>query len=58
MNKKTVSILLITIISIAVTLFSFTSCNNEPKLEPTASPEPGYVPEVPNNATPLSEIKV
>ena len=56
MNKKTVSILLIIVVSIAITLFSFTSCKNEPKLEPTAAPEPGYVPEVPNNVTPLSKI--
>ena len=56
MNKKTVSILLILFVSIAIALFSFTSCKNEPKLEPTAAPEPGYVPEVPNNVTPLSKI--
>ena len=56
MNKKTVSILLILFVSIAIALFSFTSCKNEPKLEPTAAPEPGYVPEIPNNVTPLSKI--
>ncbi|MBO6048974.1 MAG: hypothetical protein J6P33_04280 [Spirochaetales bacterium] len=56
MNKKTVSILLITIITIAITLFSVTSCKNEPKIVPTAAPEPGYVPEIPNNITPLSKI--
>ena len=56
MNKKTASILLIIFVSIAIALFSFTSCKNEPKLEPTAAPEPGYVPEVPNNVTPLSKL--
>lgn len=56
MNKKTVSILLIIFVSIAIALFSFTSCKNEPKLEPTAAPKPGYVPEIPNNVTPLSKI--
>lgn len=57
MNKKTVSILLIIFVSIAIALFSFTSCKNEPKLEPTAAPKPGYVPEIPNNVTPLSKIE-
>ena len=57
MNKKTVSILLILFVSIAIALFSFTSCKNEPKLEPTAAPKPGYVPEIPNNVTPLSKIE-
>ena len=57
MNKKTVSILLILFVSIAIALFSFTSCKNEPKIVPTAAPKPGYVPEVPNNVTPLSKIE-
>lgn len=56
MNKKTVSILLLIVITITVALFSFTSCKNEPNIVPTAAPKPGYVPEIPNNATPLSKV--
>ena len=56
MNKKTVSILILIIFTLAVALFSFSSCKLEPKLEPTPAPEPGAVPQIPNEATTLSKV--
>ena len=54
MSKKTVSVLLLIILTLAIALFSFTSCNSDPA--PTAAPRPGNIPEIPNDVTTINRI--
>ena len=56
MSKKTVSVLLLIILTLAVALFSFTSCKNEVTPAPTRAPEPGDIPTVPSEATTISRL--
>ncbi len=54
--RKTVSVLLLIFLTLAVALFSFTSCKNEPELKPTEAPEPGEIPSIPNNLTTINSL--
>ena len=54
MSKKTVSVLLLITFTLAVALFSFTSCNNFSV--PTAAPRPGDIPEIPSDATTINRF--
>ena len=54
--RKTVSVLLLIFLILAVALFSFTSCKNEPELKPTEAPEPGEIPSIPNNLTTINSL--
>lgn len=54
--RKTVSVLLLIFLTLAVALFSFTSCKNEPELKPTEAPEPGKIPSIPNNLTTINSL--
>ena len=54
--KKTAYILILIFIASAVALFSFSSCKNDPAPVPTEAPEPGSVPKIPNDTTPLSKL--
>ena len=54
--RKTVSVLLLIFLTVAVALFSFTSCKNEPELKPTEAPEPGEIPSIPNNLTTINSL--
>ena len=56
MSKKTVSVLLLLILTLAVAIFSFTSCKNDPA--PTAAPRAGEIPSVPNNQTKINSLGV
>lgn len=57
MSKKTVSVLLLLILTIAIALFSFTSCKNDPASAPTAAPKPGEIPPIPNNLTEINSLE-
>ena len=54
--RKTVSVLLLIFLTLAVALFSFSSCKNEPELKPTEAPEPGEIPSIPNNLTTINSL--
>lgn len=56
MSKKTVSVLLLIFLTLAVALFSVTSCKNEPELTPTVAPDPGKIPSVPNSLTTINRL--
>jgi hypothetical protein len=56
MSKKTVSVLLLLILTLAIALFSFTSCKNDPA--PTAAPRAGEIPSIPNNQTKINSLGV
>ena len=57
MSKKTVSVLLLITFTLAVALFSFTSCKNDPAPAPTAAPKPGEIPPIPNNLTEINSLE-
>ena len=54
MSKKYNSVLLLLIFTLAVALFSFTSCKNDPA--PTAAPRAGEIPSVPNSQTKINSL--